>query len=848
MCKTMALIYTHIRKLVLVAAVAAGCLLVFPAAAQTAPAPASASGESRAGDAAKTGTPDSSANLTLANIKLGTFPEYSRLVFTFNRPLSLYKVQRAEVDELRLHFGPVAVQKTGRLNLNNQIVQDVALIKRGDLVVARVKMKTVRFDFRHFTTPDRKAVILDLRSILTTTDDESKKEEGPYLALPQPKPLAESVRARLPRNPKPGTVIELLARAMDDMIAGNFASAAALLEQMKTDYPKNNLSDPALYLLAECYFYTPGKNFSDKFLGISSTFREALTEHPKSGLAPRGKFLRSLAYLKMDYFNEGIAFLKMLLDDHPESHYALLAKIYLAKGYLATGKRSLAKDTFDQVLVKRPRGPMFFDAYYELGEAYFSDGLYSQANEVFKEIVNQADQYYIEHPQILYNLGEGYFHLKRMNLARAYLFHVLNLSPKMEGADMIMARIGDTYKESGKTDEAIKMYTMTRRLHPGTTGSLIAQMRLADFGALRSVFRPESVFIELAEGSLEATIKMYREIVDADPNSPLAQLALFKIGSTYFSQGEFKRAIETFTKILTDYPKGNLNQDARDILNKAILAEIKSLAEQKKHLELVAFYTEHRRQINDNTWPDIRHLLADAYAALDMPREAIALWEANKDLTTHEDERLLGLGDAYYKTGQYDAAVDALSRFRKRMPKHPQAVNSLVTQARAEAAMGQEEQARRHLEEALAKKNQLDDPGAVYGLLGELYLKAGEFERGIEAMQRRLETLKNDEAAKEELFITYSRMGQAYTALGRTEPAEKALQAALDLGLKAPYPETLYLIARTYNSLGMADRYRSTLDLMLKTTDPFWRDVADKEILALTPDDKIGALLEAAPE
>ena len=176
-------------------------------------APASASGESGAGDAAKTGTPDRSANLTLANIKLGAFPEYSRLVFTFNRPLSLFKVQRAEVDELRLHFGPVAVQKTGRLNLNNQIVRDVALIKRGDLVVARVKMKTVRFDFRHFTTPDRKAVIPDLRSILTTTDDEAK---------------------------------------------------------------------------AECCFYTPGEDFSDKFLRISSTFREALTEHPKPGLAPLG--------------------------------------------------------------------------------------------------------------------------------------------------------------------------------------------------------------------------------------------------------------------------------------------------------------------------------------------------------------------------------------------------------------------------------------------------------------------------------------------------------------------------------------------------------------------------------
>jgi tetratricopeptide (TPR) repeat protein len=70
-------------------------------------------------------------------------------------------------------------------------------------------------------------------------------------------------------------------------------------------------------------------------------------------------------------------------------------------------------------------------------------------------------------------------------------------------------------------------------------------------------------------------------------------------------------------------------------------------------------------------------------------------------------------------------------------------------------------------------------------------------------MQKALAGITDKEAAREEIFLTYSRLGQAYTSLKRNEDAENALDKALTFQPQQPMPETLYLIAGSYKNLGL---------------------------------------------
>ncbi|MEW5725749.1 MAG: tetratricopeptide repeat protein, partial [Thermodesulfobacteriota bacterium] len=336
----------------------------------------------------------------LLEISLGTLPEYTRLIFTFARPLTTYEVRRVEVNEMWLDFGPSRTKRQGRLDLSDDMVAGVVTAYEGDHLVARVKLTLARFTFRHFTTPDRLSVILDLKSEIKVEAPKVRKEEGPLLALPSPQTLAKALRRRLPSKPEPGADLALLATAMDYLIEGNFRSAADSLELFKSTYPASPRLEEALYMMGEAYFHINPADLSAYFLKITSSYQQALDEFPGSPLAPRARIMMGRAFLSQDYPSEAADSFKSVDPADPESVESLVAKVYLAEVYLKLGRRQLAEAAFEEVLAKNPRGNFVLDGYSKLGESYFQDGLYSRANEVFREVLAKNEEFYQGHPEI----------------------------------------------------------------------------------------------------------------------------------------------------------------------------------------------------------------------------------------------------------------------------------------------------------------------------------------------------------------------------------------------------------------------------------------------------------------
>ncbi|MEW5725932.1 MAG: tetratricopeptide repeat protein, partial [Thermodesulfobacteriota bacterium] len=324
-----------------------------------------------------------------------------------------------------------------------------------------------------------------------------------------------------------------------------------------------------------------------------------------------------------------------------------------------------------------------------------------------------------------------------------------------------------------------------------------------------------------------------------------AQFALFRIGLAYISQEEYGQALRTMTDLLDKYPKGSLAPEAQEVLNRALLAEITSLYKQQRYVSLIALYNDNKKYISDENWPLVRHYLALAYAGLEMYKESVGLLEANKGLTDFEDERLLTLGRGYYHLGRYQDAADALEQFLTTFPEHEKAAQALVDLARAEQALGQEDQAIEHLRQAAAKDPTVDKDGRIQGLLGQLYLKKGDFAAAAEAMRLSLETLGGREEAKADIFVTYASLAQAYVNLGQSEDALAALAAAKNFMPGQPFPETLYLMADAYKKLGRTEEYKATLEMILGSPGEFWPGVAQQELKIMETEERTGRLLGA---
>ena len=114
-----------------------------------------------------------------------------------------------------------------------------------------------------------------------------------------------------------------------------------------------------------------------------------------------------------------------------------------------------------------------------------------------------------------------------------------------------------------------------------------------------------------------------------------------------------------------------------------------------------------------------------AYAALNKPQEAVQMLGSNQDYKHEDDQRLLVLGQNYLKLGQYENAASALEELRKLYPDHTQVPQSYIDQAKMEAALGHDDLALAHLEQALSRAPALGANMDIQDLLAQLYLKKG---------------------------------------------------------------------------------------------------------------------------
>jgi TolA-binding protein len=787
---------------------------------------------------------------TLTSIQLGTLSRYSRLAFSFSQPVGKFTVKRTEVDQIELDFGTSIPEKQGKVGLSDHLVQGaVVYLEEGRLKV-RVKLTKKRFRFRHFLTQQDRMVVLDIRPApqMAETAPGKAPEEG--LTFPDLKTVAKSILPTLPADPPPNTADALLVQGVKSIALGDYRGAVATLESLRTTYPDPPQLDPALFLLGEAYYEMDPNNVQAQLLYIRNHLENAVSRFPSSPLAPRAMLVLANAYDKSDYITETVNTLKQLIQDYSEDPYALIGRVRLGDMYLKLGKRQLARAAYESVIAMGADGDLVLSSYAKLGESFFQEGLFSQANEVFREIIDHDEWFYLQYPDILYFLGEGYYHLGRPELARAFLYHALNVSPEHEASDMMMARIGDTYRAENMNQEAMKMYSLTRQRYPGTTGAVISQMRLADYGSLRGIFQPGNVFIQLEDGSESATLQMYKEVVESKKDSPLVQLAMFKIGLAYMGQGEYGKAIDVLADLLSQYPKGSLTSDVQDVMAQAVLKRIENLYYEKKYVELMALFGQYEKLLEgeQEAMGDIRHFMAQAGLAMKMPAKAVQYWEQNTKDEKNKAERLLGLGRAYMELSRYEDAIRSMEAYRADFPNTVEAVQTLVEQAKAEVALKRDDKALALLEEAVKTDPILDKNSSIQGMLGRLYMEKGELEKGVQAMQKALAGITDKEAAREEIFLTYSRLGQAYTSLKRNEDAENALDKALTFQPQQPMPETLYLIAGSYKNLGLTDKYRQTLELMQKINDPFWRDVATQELKSMTPDPEVKRILSGQSE
>ncbi|MDR3152788.1 MAG: tetratricopeptide repeat protein [Deltaproteobacteria bacterium] len=574
-------------------------------------------------------TPPSSGPNVLENVSLGHAEGYTRLVFTFRDRLSDVVMRRADSDQLQADFGRAEAAEDA-VAPRDEVIQGVEFAKDGENLVASLILATNHFDVRHFLSRDGYSLVVDVKPHPGADDGAGFSGPAPshmrdQLVL-EPPPLPDLLRALsffVEQAPEPGSPESLVKDAITFAKDGDLDRAIELLEKFKAENPGHFYSDPALFLLGDLYF---AKGLPDNYQEAADAWRSAVDTFPRSFEAPRAAFMLGEAARLVGYTNEAAGLYRLAAESYPESPWAPLAALRASDMSLAMNLNDDARKAVKAMAEKSPPDVWQPLALLRLAMADYQDTLYSQAVEKFRDALDRDPEIYELYPEMLYAMGDSYSYLDRPDLTALFLEHAVNLEPAHPKADVMLARIGNALQTMGLGQEAISFYKLAKDLFPDRDGGLVAQIRLADMGALSTFFKGDQVFDALERGARQATVRMYDQIISSASPSPLLQLAYLKVGQALAAEGDNSEAIKWLRELVTKYPKGILVDEARPILSRAVVNEASQRFDLGEYGKVEELNLDNSSFLEGPDRLRFLRLLAQSLERLDRPGDALEVW------------------------------------------------------------------------------------------------------------------------------------------------------------------------------------------------------------------------------
>lgn len=809
-------------------------------------------------------------------VRLGSHQDYSRLVLEADAPLSANLEAQGQQAVLRLGRGELAPRV--ELPRADARVREMALVAKAPLALGLTLNRPLARHHLFYLDGGRK-LVLDL--VLAAPGapapaqaqpvqpplaaDPRLQKPGAHPAVPpappakvaQPMPASErqalvkepapppgqpeTITQRLPQAGKLGPEGQadaqaraLFAMGKEALDARRLAEAGTIFQRFLATYPHHELAADATYRLADALFYLREKHIVGYYDQVMAYYQRALDLYPDSPLAPWALFMMGKASQLFDQPFKALGYFDLVAKDYPHSELLPMVLVNRGQSYLAEQNYNQALNDFKEVAQRFPDSPSRKEADWGQAQALFGMGAWAKAGEVLKDMQKRYPKLPQEEPESLYYIGESLFQQRDYPGARSYYLWAYNIKPDIRDNDIILARVGDTYKFEGELKTAQEIYKQVVNLYPDSDGALVSRIRLAESPA-KDEKNPWDIFQVRATTDAKDT---YEEIAKEHPDRPVGELARLKLGVYYYKTGDFAKSLGVLDKLLQDHPKSSFKVEMEYTLNLAAMGLLQQLKEQNKPMDLLNAFLRYRPFITRPGSNDVLLLLCWAYEhtglndraartyrvligrGLKEPALKVAL---ARNLTIERDwpgvsEALGGLNTKGLTPAERLEAMSLLGRALNKQGYHQQAeqVLSLLVKSDPQktAVRAADYQALGH---SLAQLGRLGQALEAFDQADKLYAP----QTAPEALTRRY--LLNLEAG-----LTARQAGLNDAALGYLQQAQKLAQNDGDRA------QALYEIAQTYGQAGRQQNLEEAMNALAKLKVEPWSSMAERHLADLS--------------
>jgi TolA-binding protein len=646
-----------------------------------------------------------------------------------------------------------------------------------------------------------------------------------------------------------------------------YAKAAEWYGKLIAEFPQSSLTPGAHVRIGECFYYA--KNYKQAIDALTKSRPEI---HDEEELANADYLLAESCY-KLRDFEEGQQRYEKFLLDHPkntlvpEVTYNLAWSLFNQKNYSKAievfdkltnrsdelghaalyrrgtaerlaGQHATALKTFDEVIRREPQGEWSDNALLDAGMIFFDETNAGKAKAYFQRLTAEFPKSDVL-PDACKMVGEcllieGNFKEAQVWFKKALAAPAAPFEVKVEAS---FQSAFCSFKMKNFKDAAAKFAEFISRFpkHPKTDEAKFYQAEA-----------------EYRLGNYSASTRLYKESAEGSGSSKKED-ALYGIAWACYKQGKFPQAIESFERLLGEYPKGKFAFDARLRLGDANFF-------QKDYKKAAGIYRTIIRMYPDSASIDYAYYQmgqsylkdgdnTEAVNAFDgliktMPHSPLAddaqfalgwvnfqrkeygeaIKEFNTLIKTFPNSELVprayySLGDSYYNMQQYVAAEKSYREVLRQFPKSPYVADATTGIQYCLTALGKDTEAVNVLDE-FTKENPNSPVGEELQLKkGDLLFNQKKYSDAAAVYRGFIEKYPNSKL----LASAHYALGKCYRVQGSPDEAALTFERAANVpdAAEKVVGESLFEAAEIYSSQHNADKAILILqNLQEKVKDP----------------------------
>ena len=575
--------------------------------------------------------------------------------------------------------------------------------------------------------------------------------------------------------------------------------------------------EQAYFLRAYAFYKTVAKDDFAKLIKAERLFQDALISYPESSLLPYGYSAIGMIQKRLKNVSAAEGYFNIVKQGYltysglSEVMYHL-ADIYDEKGYLDKALRY-----YKQVFEDTVENTYISDAGIGYGKALFKKRQYLDSLTVLNYVVASNPKKVYDSHELLLHIGNANFEVGISKAARQVLTRVLNLFPQIEGRDIILSKIGDTYGMENNQEKAIKIYELVREKFPDSEGYVASSIGIARY------LKTDKEKIEI-----------YEMIKNKFPKNKFARISMMRLAEIYLAMGEYNKCIKEIEELLSTHPRG-LRYEAVKLMQRAYEALFQQQLKSDEYTKVLNRYEHEHERLDRMGSRKIAFSVGLAYLEAKLFEESFNhLINAYKQYkkSSRSSQLLFGLGVAMDESGRDDDALKLFNAFSRRFPKSKYRLETLLREAGIYLEKEKYKLSSKKFNEAFKISKKYLDKGKILILHSNVYIKKGDMKT---ASQLREKAIKEIALASGE---NYEILTDAYKELGRTYISMKKYIKAADAYLKAlsfskndrEKASLGFLIGDAYQKGNIIPKAKEAFKQVVETYDSVWARLARQRL------------------